>query len=60
MKEVVILSAVRTPIGKFGKALSSLSAVEIGILAAKTAIARSGLPAAEIDQAIIGNVLQAA
>ncbi|WP_288531401.1 acetyl-CoA C-acetyltransferase [uncultured Secundilactobacillus sp.] len=59
MKEVVILSAVRTPIGKFGKALSSLSAVEIGILAAKTAIARSGLPAAEIDQAIIGNVLQA-
>lgn len=58
MKEVVILSAVRTPIGKFGKSLSSLSAIELGTLAAKNAIDRSKIPSGDIDQAIIGNVLQ--
>lgn len=59
MVDVVIVSAVRTPIGKFGGALSSLSAVELGTVAAKAAIERAGIEASSIDQSIFGNVLQA-
>lgn len=59
MTEVVILSAVRTPIGKMGRQLSQLSAVELGTIAAKAAIAQAQLTPDQIDQAIIGNVLQA-
>ncbi len=57
MKEVVIASAVRTPIGSFGGSLSPLSAIEIGTIAAKAAIERAKINAGEIDTAIIGNVL---
>lgn len=59
MTEVVIASAVRTPIGKFGGSLSSLSSVDLGTFAAKAAIERAGLNAHDVDQAIFGNVLQA-
>lgn len=59
MTEVVIASAVRTPIGKFGGSLSSLSSVDLGTIAAKAAIKRAGLNAQDVDQAIFGNVLQA-
>ena len=59
MTEVVIASAVRTPIGKFGGSLSSLSSVDLGTIAAKAAIERAGLNAHDVDQAIFGNVLQA-
>lgn len=59
MTDVVIVSAARTPIGALGGSLKDVTAVELGTVAAKAAIARSGLDAAEIDQAIIGNVLQA-
>lgn len=59
MTEVVIASAVRTPIGKFGGSLSSLSSVDLGTIAAKSAIERAGLNAHDVDQAIFGNVLQA-
>lgn len=59
MASVVIASAARTPIGKFGGALSSLNAVDLGTIAAKEAIQRAGLEASDVDQAIIGNVLQA-
>lgn len=59
MTEVVIASAVRTPIGKFGGSLSSLSSVDLGTIAAKAAIERAGLNAQDVDQAIFGNVLQA-
>ena len=59
MKDVVIVSAVRTAIGSFGGALSKLSAVEIGTIAAKEAIKRSGVKPELIQEAIIGNVIQA-
>lgn len=59
MTEVVIASAVRTPIGKFGGSLSSLSSVDLGTIAAKAAIECAGLNAHDVDQAIFGNVLQA-
>ncbi|WP_413476057.1 acetyl-CoA C-acetyltransferase [Latilactobacillus fuchuensis] len=59
MKEVVIVSAKRTPIGKFGGQLASLTAVELGTIAAKAAIETAGISAEQIDQAIFGNVLQA-
>lgn len=59
MKEVVIMSAKRTPIGKFGGQLASLTAVDLGTVAAKAAIQAAGIEADQIDQAIFGNVLQA-
>lgn len=59
MQEVVIISAKRTPIGKLGGQLASLSAVELGTVAAKAAIETAGIDPTQIDQAIFGNVLQA-
>ncbi|MBU3146779.1 acetyl-CoA C-acetyltransferase [Clostridium sp. CF012] len=59
MRDVVIVAAVRTAIGSFGGALSKLSAVEIGTIAAKEAIKRSGVKPELIEEAIIGNVIQA-
>jgi acetyl-CoA C-acetyltransferase len=59
METPVILSAVRTPIGKFQGGLSSLSAVELGARAVAEAIRRSGLEPKQIDEAILGNVVQA-
>lgn len=57
MKEVVIVSAVRTPIGSFGGGLSSLSAVDLGVIAAKEAIRRANIDPKEINEVLIGNVL---
>jgi len=59
MREAVIVSAVRTPIGAFNGSFKSLSAVELGAAAAKEAIKRAGIKAEMIDEALIGNVLQA-
>src|SRR5258708_15596586 len=59
MEPPVILSAVRTPIGKFQGGLSSFSAVDLGAKAVAEAIRRSGLEAKQIDEAILGNVVQA-
>lgn len=59
MREVVIVSAVRTAIGSFGGSLAKLSAVDIGVIAAKEAIKRAGVNPEIIDEAIIGNVLTA-
>lgn len=56
---IVILSAKRTPIGGLGGELSSLSAAEIGIIAAKSTAAASGVDAEAIDEVIFGNVLGA-
>jgi acetyl-CoA C-acetyltransferase len=50
---------VRTPIGRFGGALASKSAVELGIIAAKAAIERAGIQPELVDQSIFGNVYQA-
>src|SRR5690348_13826758 len=54
----VILSAARTPIGKFLGGLSSLSAPELGAVAIRAAVDRSRVPADEIDEVIMGNVIQ--
>lgn len=59
MREVVIVSASRTPIGSFGGALSKLSAVELGVIAAKDAIKKANIDPSIIDEAIIGNVISA-
>ncbi|MFD1440875.1 acetyl-CoA C-acetyltransferase [Lacticaseibacillus hegangensis] len=59
MTEVVIVSAARTPIGKLNGALAQESAVALGAVAAKAAIARAGIDPQRIDQAVFGNVLQA-
>ena len=58
MREVVIVSAARTPIGSFGGSLKDLSAVDLGAIAAKEAIKRAGIDPAIIDEVILGNVLQ--
>ncbi|MGL5347279.1 MAG: acetyl-CoA C-acetyltransferase [Peptostreptococcaceae bacterium] len=59
MREVVIVSAVRTPIGSFGGTLKNFSAVELGSIAAKEAIKRANIDPKIIDEVIIGNVLSA-
>jgi len=57
MKEVVITSAVRTPIGNFLGGLSALSATDLAAIVIKEAIRRSGISEAEVDEVIMGNVL---
>ncbi|MDY3118971.1 MAG: acetyl-CoA C-acetyltransferase [Peptoniphilus sp.] len=59
MKNIVIASAVRTPVGSFGGAFKDVSAVDLGVVAAKEAIARAGIKPEDVEEAIIGNVLQA-
>ena len=59
MVKTVILDGARTPFGKFGGALSSLSASELGGVAMKEALQRSGVKPEELDEVIFGNVLQA-
>ncbi len=58
-RQPVIVAAARTPIGKFLGSLSSLSAPELGGAAIKEALARSGVPAEEVREVIMGNVLAA-
>jgi acetyl-CoA C-acetyltransferase len=57
MREVVIVGAARTPIGSFGGALSSLSAVDLGVIAAKEALNRAGVDPELVDDVLIGNIL---
>ena len=59
MRNVVIVSAARTPIGSFGGALAGISAVELGAIAARGAIERAGIRPEQIDEVVIGNVLNA-
>lgn len=59
MVKTVILDGARTPFGKFGGVLSSLSASELGGVAMKEALQRSGVKPEELDEVIFGNVLQA-
>ncbi len=59
MKEVVIVSAVRTPIGSFGGSLSSVSATRLGAAAIKGAIEKAGIDANIIDEVFMGNVVSA-
>ena len=59
MQAVYILSAVRTPIGKFGGSLASQSAADMGVIAAKAAIERAGVRPEQIEETIFGNARQA-
>ncbi len=59
MKKAVIVSAARTPIGSFGGALAPLSAVELGVIAAKEAIKRAGIEPSAVEEVYFGNVLGA-
>ncbi len=58
MREVVIVSAARTPIGSFGGALKDVNATTLGVVAAKEAIKRAGIDPAIIDEVVLGCVLQ--
>lgn len=59
MKEVVIVSATRTPMGSFGGSLASLTATQLGSIAIKSAIEKAGIDKNIIDEVFMGNVLQA-
>ncbi len=58
-ENIVILSAVRTPVGKFGGSFKDTSAVSLGEVASKEAIKRAGILPAQIDEAIFGQARQA-
>src|SRR5215211_7090668 len=57
--DAVILSAARTPIGRFQGALSSLPATQLGAIAVRAAVQRAGINPGEIEEVIMGNVVQA-
>jgi acetyl-CoA C-acetyltransferase len=59
MREVYILSAARTPIGKFGGGLSTVPATELGATAIRAAVERAGITPESVDEALMGQVIQA-
>ena len=59
MKPVYVLSAARTPIGKFGGSFAAMSAADLGEVAARAALERSGLPPAAVDETVFGHARQA-
>jgi acetyl-CoA C-acetyltransferase len=59
MSDIVIVSAARTPVGSFNGALASLPAHELGKIAIMAAVERAGIAAADVDEVIMGQVLQA-
>lgn len=59
MTEVVIVSAVRTPIGSFGGSLASVSAVQLGSVAVRAALERAGVEPGLVDELFFGNVISA-
>ncbi len=56
--DVVILGGARTPFGTFGGSLRDVSAIDLGVIAAGGALERSGVAAGDVEQAIVGNVIQ--
>ena len=58
-KEVYIVSAVRTPMGSFGGALSTVHAPQLGATAIKGALNKAGISADKVEEVFMGNVLQA-
>jgi len=60
MKEVVVASIVRTPIGSFGGSLKTVPAVDLGVIAVKEAMKRAGITGDQVQNVIMGHVLQAA
>ena len=59
MKEVVIVGAARTPVGRFGGALKDIPAVKLGVIAVQEALKRAKVSPDQVDEVILGNVLQA-
>ena len=59
MTEAVILSGARTPVAKLLGALKDLTAVDLGVAAARATIERAGIDAASVEEVIMGNALQA-
>src|ERR1700727_1401602 len=59
MKDVVIVSAVRTPVGKFQGAFADLTAVQLGAVAVREAVRRAGINPASVDECLMGCVLPA-
>jgi acetyl-CoA C-acetyltransferase len=59
MRDVVIVSAVRTPVGKFQGSLSEMSAVELGAIAVRAAVERAGIAPESVDECLMGCVLPA-
>jgi len=59
MEEIVIVSGVRTPVGKFQGTLSDFSATQLGAIAVREAVRRTGIDPAAIDECIMGNVVSA-
>src|SRR6185312_16574716 len=59
LQDVLIVSAVRTPIGKFGGSLAQMTAADIGTVAARAALERAGVSPSAVEETIIGNARQA-
>ncbi|HWW38867.1 MAG TPA: hypothetical protein VNZ46_06150, partial [Pedobacter sp.] len=59
MKEVVIVSALRTPIGSFGGSLAGFTATQLGGIAIKAAIEKAGIKPEDVQEVYMGNVLSA-
>src|SRR5678815_181553 len=59
MKEVYIVSAVRTPIGSFGGTLKDIPATQLGAIAIKSAIEKAGVKPQQVEEVLMGCVLQA-
>src|SRR5881275_1265474 len=57
--DIVIISACRTPVGKFQGSLSDLSATQLGAIAVREAVKRAGIDSAQVDECIMGNVVSA-
>ena len=59
MEDIVIVSGARTPIGRFGGSFKNLLASDLGAVAIKAAIERAKIQPEDVDEVIMGNVLQA-
>jgi acetyl-CoA C-acetyltransferase len=59
MEDIVILSAVRTAVGKYGGALKSLNSGQLGAIVIQEAVKRAGLTPDQVDEVILGEVRQA-
>ena len=59
MNDVVIVAAVRTPVGKFQGAFAEMTAVQLGAIAVREAVKRAGIDPASVDECLMGCVLPA-
>ena len=60
MKEVVIVSGVRTPVASYGGSLKDVSAIDLGAMVVKEAVARAGIKPEDVNEVIVGQVGQIA